>query len=128
MVSTGVYEVRGATGLHNDGWTIEIPQDTNGNRLCFVETEAGVDGEITVFVFKRSFDTDTAMIMTGDPMDMPEGRQIDLRLEMPADSIYNQQMKAADEMVIEEPAAVTIKDTEKYRTSINSDNQYAASS
>ncbi len=74
MVSTGVYEVRGATGLHNDGWTIEIPQDTNGNRLCFVETEAGVDGEITVFVFKRSFDTDTAMIMTGDPMDMPEGR------------------------------------------------------
>jgi len=47
---------------------------------------------------------------------------------MPADSIYNQQMKAADEMVIEEPAAVTIKDTEKYRTSINSDNQYAASS
>ncbi|WP_312226735.1 phage tail protein [Pseudescherichia sp.] len=122
-VSTGVYEVRGATGLHNDGWTIEIPQDTNGNRLCFVETEVGEDGAITVCVFKRRFDIDTAMIVAGEPMDIPEGRWIDLRLEMPADSIYNQQMKSAEEAVIKQQAEQAIKDAESMEQSINPDNQ-----
>jgi len=122
-VSTGVYEVRGATGLHNDGWTIEIPQDANGNRLCYVETKVAADGVITVSVFKRRFDIDTAMIVAGDPMDIPEGRWIDLRLEMPADSIYNQQMKAADKAVVTNPPALAIKDTENTDQSINAANQ-----
>ncbi|WP_313124843.1 phage tail protein [Pseudescherichia sp.] len=98
-VSTGVYKVHGSLGFHTDGWTIEIPQDTNGNRLCFVETEVGDDGAITVSVFKRRFDIDTAMIVAGDPMDIPEGRWIDLRLEMPEDSIFNQKRNAAETAV-----------------------------
>lgn len=95
-VDTGVYRVSGAFGLHPDGWTIEIPQDNNGNRLCFVETDVAADGVITVSVFKRRFDIDTAMIVAGDPMDIPPGRWIDLRLEMPVDSIFNQKMNAAE--------------------------------
>ncbi|EOC1196141.1 hypothetical protein AAAW50_000265 [Cronobacter sakazakii] len=95
-VDTGVYRVNGAFGLHPDGWTIEIPQDNNGNRLCFVETDVAADGVITVSVFKRRFDIDTAMIVAGDPMDIPPGRWIDLRLEMPVDSIFNQKMNAAE--------------------------------
>lgn len=87
-VSTGVYKVRGALGLHNDGWTIEIPQDVNGNRLCFVETSTDDDGTITVYVFRRRFDIDTAMIIAGEPMDIPAGRWIDLRLKMTADSTF----------------------------------------
>lgn len=122
-VGTGVYKVRGALGLHSDGWTIEIPQDTNGNRLCFVETGVAADGVMTVSVFKRRFDIDTAMIVAGDPMDIPAGRWVDLRLEMPADSIYNQQMKAAEEAVIKQQAEQANKDAESMEQSINTENQ-----
>ena len=122
-VSTGVYKVHGSLGFHTDGWTIEIPQDTNGNRLCFVETKIDAEGVITVSVFKRRFDIDTAMIVAGEPMDIPEGRWIDLRLEMPADSVYNQQRQAAEVAMAKEQAAKAINAAENTGQSINPDNQ-----
>ncbi|MGF6192819.1 hypothetical protein [Serratia sp. 2723] len=82
-VSVGVYKVTGSLGFALEGWNIEVPQDVNGNRLCFVATEAAEDGTITVKVSKRRFDIDTAAVVAGEPMDIPEGRWIDLRLEMP---------------------------------------------
>lgn len=82
-VSVGVYQVTGSLGFALEGWNIEVPQDVNGNRLCFVATEVDEDGKITVKVSKRRFDIDTAAIVAGEPMDIPEGRWIDLRLEMP---------------------------------------------
>jgi len=122
-VSTGVYRVRGSLGFHTDGWTIEIPQDTNGNRLCFVETDVAADGVITISVFKRRFDIDTAMIFAGDPMDIPAGRWVDLRLEMPEGSIYNQKRKVAEAAMAKEQAAMAIKGAENTEQSINTDNQ-----
>jgi len=83
----GVYTVTGSLGLAKEGWTIEVPQDINGNRLCFVEAETAEDGTITVRVCKRRFDIDTAAIVAGEPMDIPAGRWIDLRLEMPVSEI-----------------------------------------
>jgi hypothetical protein len=65
----------------------EPRQDINGNRLCFVETSTGKDGTIYVKVSKRRFDVDTASIVAGEPMDIPDGRWIDLRLKMPALSV-----------------------------------------
>ncbi|WP_338491329.1 hypothetical protein VRB95_15845 [Erwinia aphidicola] len=44
-------------------------------------------------VFKRRFDVDSAMIVAGEPMDIPEGRWIDLRLQMPEDSAWNTRMR-----------------------------------
>lgn len=82
-VSTGVYKVTGALGFAEEGWNIEVPQDVNGNRLCFVSANTGKDGTIYVKVSKRRFDIDTAAIVAGEPMDIPAGRWIDLRLEMP---------------------------------------------
>lgn len=82
-VDIGVYTVTGSLGLATDGWTIEIPQDVNGNRLCFVETETADNGTITVRTFGRRFDYEIAMIVAGDPIDIPDGRWIDLRLRMP---------------------------------------------
>ncbi|OKB67079.1 hypothetical protein BHU62_08465 [Serratia marcescens] len=82
-ISTGVYQLNGSLGLAEEGWTIEVPQDVNGNRLCFVETATDSDGVITVKVSKRRFDIDTAAIVAGEAMDIPEGRWIDLRLAMP---------------------------------------------
>lgn len=86
-VSVGVYKVTGSLGFAEEGWNIEVPQDVNGNRLCFVETSTGKDGTIYVKVSKRRFDIDTAAIVAGDPMDIPDGRWIDLRLEMPMQEV-----------------------------------------
>ncbi|HGM5484731.1 TPA: prophage tail fiber N-terminal domain-containing protein [Serratia marcescens] len=83
-ISTGVYQLSGSLGLAKEGWTIEVPQDVNGNRLCFVETATDSDGVITVKISKRRFDIDTATVVAGEAMDIPEGRWIDLRLAMPA--------------------------------------------
>ncbi|BEN12103.1 hypothetical protein SMETP3_25910 [Serratia marcescens] len=83
-ISTGVYQLNGSLGLAKEGWTIEVPQDINGNRLCFVETATDSDGGITVKISKRRFDIDTATVVAGEAMDIPEGRWIDLRLVMPA--------------------------------------------
>lgn len=82
-VSVGVYKVTGSLGFAKEGWNIEVPQDVNGNRLCFVETSVDKDGTVTVMVSKRRFDVETAMIVAGVPIDIPDGRWIDLRLEMP---------------------------------------------
>lgn len=82
-VSVGVYKITGALGFAEEGWNIEVPQDVNGNRLCFVSTNTGKDGTIYVKVSKRRFDIDTAAIVAGEPMDIPAGRWIDLRLAMP---------------------------------------------
>lgn len=122
-VSTGVYKVHGSLGFHTDGWTIEIPQDNNGNRLCFVETDVAAEGVITVSVFKRRFDIDTAMIVAGEPMDIPEGRWIDLRLEMPEDSVYNQKRKAAEAAMAAEQTALAEKDAESVDQADNPENQ-----
>lgn len=96
-VSTGVYQIKGAVGLADEGWTLEVPQDINGNRLCFVELATDKEGVITVSVFKRRFDVDSAMIVAGDPMDIPDGRWIDLRLQMPEDSAWNTRMREMEQ-------------------------------
>ncbi|KSY71647.1 hypothetical protein APU11_00655 [Enterobacter sp. 50793107] len=84
---------------------MEIPQDINGNFLCFVDITTEDDGVLTVSVFRRRFDVETAMIIAGDPMDIPEGRWIDLRLEMPEDSIWNRRQKEVIDVALQEPAS-----------------------
>ncbi|CAH3667180.1 MULTISPECIES: phage tail fiber protein [Serratia] len=82
-IDTGIYVISGAAGLAKEGWDFEIPQDSNGNRLCFVTTEVNDNGEIIVRVSKRKVDFGTATVIAGEPMDIPAGRWIDFRLEMP---------------------------------------------
>lgn len=96
-ISTGVYLVKGAVGMADEGWTLEVPQDINGNRLCFVELSTDKEGVIKVSVFKRRFDVDSAMIVAGEPMDIPEGRWIDLRLQMPGCSAWNTRMREMEQ-------------------------------
>ncbi|WP_313124515.1 hypothetical protein [Pseudescherichia sp.] len=55
-------------------------------------------------------------------MDIPDGRWLDLRLDMPANSVYNQKRLAA-EAAMAEAEALAIKDAENTDQSINSDNQ-----
>ncbi|WP_312140812.1 pyocin knob domain-containing protein [Pantoea septica] len=85
-VGIGQYRIIGAKGLAKEGWTIEMPQDINKNPLCFVEVNETDSGAIMVNVYKRKFDVDTAMVIAGEQMDIPDGRWIDLRLDMPETS------------------------------------------
>ncbi|SIN62320.1 phage tail fiber protein [Vreelandella aquamarina] len=79
----GAYIITGSLGFAKAGWTVEVPQDANGNRLCVVETEQADDGTITVRTFSKRIDSETGDVVAYQPMDIPEGRWIDLRLSMP---------------------------------------------
>ena len=91
-ICTGKYSISGTAGLYPDGWQIEVPKDVNGNRLCFVEVDFAND-VIELSVFKPKLDLETGGIKAGDPIDIPIGRWVDVRVSMPDDSIYNQKQK-----------------------------------
>ena len=79
----GVYTITGSLGFAKAGWTVEVPQDANGNRLCVVDTEQADNGTITVRTFSKRIDPETGDVVADQPMDIPDGRWIDLRLSMP---------------------------------------------
>lgn len=84
-VGAGVYEVSGSLGLAADGWQIELPQEPGtGQHMIMAQTSWDASTEVlTVRTFNRQFDVNTASIVPGDPVDIPDGRWLDLRLEMP---------------------------------------------
>lgn len=83
-LGVGKYLIRGSLGWNQEGWKFEIPKDDNGNMLCFLESEYDEETRLlSVSVFSRKFDLNTGNIVAGEPMEIPEGRWIDLRLEMP---------------------------------------------
>lgn len=93
----------GAVGVSDGGTGATNAADARTN-LCFVDIKTADDGVLTVSVFRRRFDVEKAMIIAGDPMDIPDGRWIDLRLQMPDDSLFNQKNKVV------EPTLINIQD------------------
>ena len=79
-IATGVYEVNGSLGFAKDGWYIETPTDANGNKLRFVEYECR-DGIIEIRTFEPDYSS--GRCQAGNPADIPDGRWIDVRLDMP---------------------------------------------
>lgn len=93
-VSTGVYELTGCTGLRlTDGWYIETPHDRNGNKYFNVEwyqdvepaADKGVldeaaDVTLRIHCYERVWNPSTGTWDNGEPVDIPEGRWIDLRM------------------------------------------------
>jgi hypothetical protein len=108
--AVGVYNVTGSLGFATQGWTVEVPQDANGNRLCVVETEQADDGTITVRTFSKRIDSETGDVVADQPMDIPEGRWIDLRLSMPEPPTNDHPDDAP-----EPPAPLTPEEQEKQR-------------
>lgn len=94
-ISEGVYELSGCLGLSQDGWTVEIPQDANGYRQVYVQSEFA-DNKLIIRTYHR-VNSDAPKFLQnvidgkedGDAIDIPAGRWIDLRLTMPEDSAYN---------------------------------------
>ena len=110
-IGEGVYRVSGVLGFNSDdawggaGNGIEIPVDDNKRALVWVESKVLPDGDIEIRTYHRTYDTgpysarnieamDSGEVYKkspvfvpmpdGTPKDIPAGRWIDLRVEMPA--------------------------------------------
>ncbi|WP_354022009.1 phage tail protein [Enterobacter hormaechei] len=93
-VDVGVYVLRGSAGLASEGWQLLPPMDPGGmGELGIVEAEQAESGGLTIRLFKRKYmlsDEGEIVKTKGEPMDVPVNSWIDVRLDMPDDSAFNQ--------------------------------------
>ncbi|MDC9765317.1 hypothetical protein PSF90_15960, partial [Proteus mirabilis] len=83
---------------------IEIPLDVNKQPLIWVDAEINKDGSILVKTYHRTHPNapkfarnDIDGYKDGDPIDIPDGRFISVRVQMPEQSIYNVRMREMEE-------------------------------
>lgn len=115
-IGVGHYRVLNTEGFHSDrAWGVDgglsVPKDHNDNPLIWVEPEVNADGSIDIYTFHReNYIPDNirkmrerrlnkmggvyASKIDGEPCDIPEGAFIDVRVEMPYNSIYNVKTRA----------------------------------
>lgn len=95
-LEVGVYVLAGSAGLASEGWQLLPPMDPGGmGELGVVEAEQTESGGLTIRLFKQKYilSGKGEIIKTkGEPMDVPANSWIDVRLDMPADSLFNQRM------------------------------------
>ena len=96
-LDAGVYVLTGSAGLASEGWQLLPPMDPGGmGELGLVEAEQTDKGELVIRLFKRKYmlsDEGEIIKTKGKPMDVPANSWIDVRLDMPEDSLFNQQMR-----------------------------------
>lgn len=119
-VDTGVYKVSGVLGFNSspewggaDGG-YSVPQNGNGLPLLWLDYEIASDGDITIRTYHRTHSNApefarnligikhddgsfTETVKDGEPVDIPAGRWIDLRVEMPHNSPWNIKQLEAQE-------------------------------
>jgi len=82
----GHYLVKGSSGFAKEGWWIEIPTDTHGNKICAVEYETLENGDLEIKTFKKKMNDEGDIVANLDaPIDIPSNvngqpRWIDIRL------------------------------------------------
>ena len=109
-VAKGEYLIEGVLGFNSDaGWGgvdggIEIPLDVNKQPLIWVDSEINRNGSILVKTYHRTHPNapefarnDIDGYSDGDPIDIPDGRFISVRVQMPEQSIYNVRMREMEE-------------------------------
>ncbi|HGM9835563.1 TPA: hypothetical protein ACKRD3_002593 [Proteus mirabilis] len=109
-VAQGEYLIEGVLGFNSDaGWGgvdggIEIPLDVNKQPLIWVDSKVMKDGSILVRTYHRTHPNapkfarnDIDGYKDGDPIDIPDGRFISVRVQMPEQSIYNVRMREMEE-------------------------------
>ena len=85
----GDYTITTQSGLSTDGWYIELPKDMNGNPKVAVTLQE-TNGVISLKSYKRIFSMETFTFEPdlNEPLDIPDGRWIDLRLnEIPVEEV-----------------------------------------
>jgi hypothetical protein len=96
-LDTGVYVLTGSAGLASEGWQLLPPMDPGGmGELGVVEAEKTESDGLTIRLFKRKYmlsDEGEIIQTKGELMDVPANSWIDVRLDMPKDSLFNQLMR-----------------------------------
>lgn len=90
-LDVGVYYVDGCLGFYNDnGWKFEVPKDENGNQLIWVDYKVNPDGSVIFKTYHRLNDSPIKALQNniagyndGDPIDIPEGKFLMVRLNVP---------------------------------------------
>lgn len=78
----GNYLIKGTTGFAQEGWYVETPKDANGNLLVAVVYEQLENGDISVKTYDYMLNNKGRIVAdTETPLDIPENRWIDLRLQ-----------------------------------------------
>ncbi len=108
-LATGQYLVEGCQGLNSDAaWGgidggFDIPTDRNKQPLIWLDYEVNADGSVLVKTYHRTHRDAPAFarnelegVGDGDPVDIPSDQFVSVRVEMPADSLYNQKIRAAE--------------------------------
>lgn len=81
-LGVGDYLIKGSSGFAQDGWYIETPKDANGNVLVAVVYEQLENGDISVKTYDYMLNKKGRIVAdTETPLDIPENRWIDLRLQ-----------------------------------------------
>lgn len=81
-LGTGDYLIKGSSGFSQDGWYIETPKDANGNLLVAVVYEQLENGDISVKTYDYMLNRKGRIVADIEtPLDIPENRWIDLRLQ-----------------------------------------------
>ncbi|MCL2892461.1 pyocin knob domain-containing protein [Brenneria tiliae] len=110
-IETGEYRISGCLGFNADpawggaGGGIEIPTDINKQPLLWVDYEIEADGSIIIRTYHRTHPdvpefarNNIDGVESGQPIDIPTGRWIDVRVQMPgSDSAADDSMSVATE-------------------------------
>ena len=81
-LGVGDYLVKGSSGFAQEGWYVETPKDANGNLLVAVVYEQLANGDISVKTYDYMLNKKGRIVAdTETPLDIPENRWIDLRLQ-----------------------------------------------
>ncbi|HHA2290025.1 TPA: phage tail protein [Enterobacter ludwigii] len=106
-LDVGVYTLTGSAGLASSGWQLLPPMDPGGmGELGVAEAEQTAGGELTIRLFKRKYmlsDEGEIIKTKGEPMDVPANSWIDVRLDMPEDSIWKTRASEASLELTEQP-------------------------
>lgn len=73
----GDYTIKNTLGFAKEGWYFKTPKDANGNVKVFAEYE-DIGGDIHVKTYLPDYSTGPCA--AGEPVDIPDGRWIDIRL------------------------------------------------
>ena len=81
-LSAGDYLIKGSSGFAQEGWYIETPKDANGNLLVAAVYEQLANGDISVKTYDYMLNNKGRIVAdTETPLDIPENRWIDIRLQ-----------------------------------------------
>lgn len=81
-LGAGDYLIKGSSGFAQEGWYVETPKDANGNLLVAVAYDQLANGDISVKTYDYMLNKKGRIVAdTEAPLDIPESRWIDLRLQ-----------------------------------------------